>query len=581
MREPRSEVEARDRLLGKWFERVTSGQLRLPRFQRFESWGHGEVSSILEAVLRGLPAGAALVLEVGDHEKFNSRVIVGAPAPTDRVTEHLLDGQQRMTALYRAFHDDYPNRTYFLAFEKDDEGREQPVVVGQARWTRDGKSARYPLWADSPTEVHKRGLIPISLLRPGDIRHEIISWCDAATNDVGESRELEGIVSQLREGVATYNFPFLALPPTTPRDIALDVFINLNTKNVNLSPFDIVVAQLEEARGASLHELVEELNAAVPGLRRYREISEFILDVAALREDRPPTRSSYFKLDLNEVDASWSEIIDGLRFTVDFLETERVFDGERLPTVSVLPVLAAMHSDLPESLDAAGNARALLRAYVWRAFTTSRYEQSSATRSLQDLRGLRKEIASGGRTAPIFDEEAHPLPSVDEIVRAGWPKKKEILARGILAASLRAGAEDIADGSPATAVSLDRREYHHLFPDALLTGPGGLDADRSYRAVNCALITWKTNRKISAKEPLAYLRERVELATLGEAEIRRRLQTHLVPFDELAKAGGYAELGESTAQRIADDYDEFSRERAALIQSYLEGLCRGEQPPGQ
>ena len=568
-------MEARDRLLGTWFGRVSTGQLRLPRFQRFEAWSHNEVSSLLEAVLRGLPAGAALILEVGDEERFNSRPIIGAPPPIERVTEHLLDGQQRMTALFRAFNDDYENRTYFVAFEKEDDGREETVVVGQARWRRDGNEARYPLWADSPTELHKRGLIPIRLLRPGDIRSEIIEWCDAATDDVGASRELEGRISQLRETVATYNIPFLALPPATPKDVALDVFIKLNTSSVKLTPFDIVVAQLEEARGASLHELVDELNAAVPGVRRYRDITEFVLDVAALREDRPPTQSSYFKLDLANVDASWTDVIAGLRFTVAFLEDERIFDGDRLPTVSVLPVLAALHQEIPDGLDAAGNARALVRAYLWRAFTTSRYEQSSATRSLQDLRGLRKELSSGQRSAPIFDEELHPLPSHDEIVRAGWPKKKEVLARGILAASIRAGGEDLADGSVATSFNLANREYHHLFPDALLTGPGQLDSNMSFRAVNCALITWKTNRKISAKEPLTYLRERAELSAMGEDEIRRRLLTHLIPYQALAEAGGYREAGPDA---IASDYDRFRQARAELVEPYLTALCRGEQP---
>jgi len=47
--------------------------VRLPRFQRLESWSHAEVTSLLESVLRGLPAGAALVLEVGDREHFISR----------------------------------------------------------------------------------------------------------------------------------------------------------------------------------------------------------------------------------------------------------------------------------------------------------------------------------------------------------------------------------------------------------------------------------------------------------------------------------------------------------------------------
>jgi uncharacterized protein with ParB-like and HNH nuclease domain len=98
-------MEARDRLLGVWLDRARSGQVLLPRFQRHEVWTHYEVAAILEAVVRGLPVGAALVLEVGDKEKFESRMIQGISTPaSERVTEHLLDGQQRITALFRAFH---------------------------------------------------------------------------------------------------------------------------------------------------------------------------------------------------------------------------------------------------------------------------------------------------------------------------------------------------------------------------------------------------------------------------------------------------------------------------------------------
>ena len=63
-------------------------------------------------MLRGLPAGAALVLAVGDEEKFVSRPVVGAPDFPHKPTEHLLDGQQRITALWRSLHDDYDDRTY-------------------------------------------------------------------------------------------------------------------------------------------------------------------------------------------------------------------------------------------------------------------------------------------------------------------------------------------------------------------------------------------------------------------------------------------------------------------------------------
>lgn len=97
-------MEARNRTLTDWFTRVRTGQVLLPRFQRHEAWGPREITSLLENVLRGLPTGAALTLEIGDDEPFIARALVGAPIPTERVAVHLLDGQQRLTALWRALH---------------------------------------------------------------------------------------------------------------------------------------------------------------------------------------------------------------------------------------------------------------------------------------------------------------------------------------------------------------------------------------------------------------------------------------------------------------------------------------------
>jgi hypothetical protein len=52
----------------------------------------------------------------------------------------------------------------------------------------------------------------------------------------------------------------------------------------------------------------------------------------------------------------------------------------------------------------------------------------------------------------IFDGDQHPLPRLEELITA-WPKKKDRLARAILAIALKQGGVDLADGG---AVS---REY--------------------------------------------------------------------------------------------------------------------------
>jgi hypothetical protein len=245
---------------------------------------------------------------------------------------------------------------------------------------------------------------------------------------------------------------------------------------------------------------------------------------------------------------------------VAVLEEERVFDAARLPTVAVLPVVAALHIDMPTKGDAKGNARALIRAYVWRAFLCDRYTNAAATAAIQDLRGLRSVLRGAAERSKIniFDETQYPMPTADELIRVRWPKSKDIVARGILAASLRAGALDLADGVPISKEHLLLREYHHLFPDSLLIQDGGMGESESYRALNCALITWNTNRSIHAKEPLRYLRERVERGTLGEESIRSRLRSHLVPYDAL-NVGGYSEIADLEARKkmVRLDFESF------------------------
>jgi hypothetical protein len=311
------------------------------------------------------------------------------------------------------------------------------------------------------------------------------------------------------------------------------------------------------------------------------DVEDLVLDIAALRDDRPPTQASYFKLDLDRVVDEWSAIAAGIKWAISLLEEESIYDGKRLPTTAVVPILAALHEYVPEDSDEHGNARRLLRSYMWRSFLTSRYENQAATRQFQDLRGLRTRLrGEEGPEAPIFDEELFPLPTVEVLKRAGWPATKEILARGVLAVSLRAGARDIADDTPVTRDHLSRREYHHLFPQALLVNQGRVPEADTFRALNCALITWKTNRKISAKEPIRYLRDRVDRADLGEDEIVQRLASHLVPYEEL-NVGGYADLSDddARAEQIQADYEAFLDARAELVHQAALELCAGRRWP--
>src|SRR5699024_5293087 len=176
---------------------------------------------------------------------------------------------------------------------------------------------------------------PVRLLNP-DLEAEVRPWTEAATGadheDAAierllESRELEQEIKTWRNAVSNFNLPYLSLPADTPKHVALDVFIKMNTSAVRLTPFDIIVAQLEAHVGESLHDLLEKLRAEVPDAEQYDKIGDLVLNVASLREDRLPGQASYQRLDLSKVADDWDDIIGGIKWAVELLKEERVFDS--------------------------------------------------------------------------------------------------------------------------------------------------------------------------------------------------------------------------------------------------------------
>lgn len=235
-------MEARNRSLTDWLTRIRTRQIVLPRFQRFEAWSHSQIADLLNTVLKELPAGAVLTLEIGEKEPFLSRPIVGAPETGEKIVEHLLDGQQRLTAFWRSLNGGYEDRTFLIKIDKDEDLGLPFYATSIGRYKKNGKL--YPLWANSPKELWNRKFIPVSMLRPDpEAEKEFKEWASqASSGDPSVLLEIIEIGNKLRNKFATFNIPFLSLPATTKPEVALDVFIKMNTSSSPLSPFDIVVA---------------------------------------------------------------------------------------------------------------------------------------------------------------------------------------------------------------------------------------------------------------------------------------------------------------------------------------------------
>lgn len=494
--------ETEKRKIREWINEIARHRLALPRFQRMEAWGDRDVEDLLQSVVDQLPIGSVLLLQVADKPQFSHRPLEGAPETGERVRELLLDGQQRLTALWRSLNDDYPGTQYFVKIHPDEstEPEDLPLVRRVSFYWRDGK--KYPLWPSDPGKVHRRGLIPVSLLHP-NAEERATEWTREVVE--GDQLEYQSRLSKYREQVANYEIPYIALKPEAPPEAVITSFTKLNTQGTDLSAFDLVVAQME-AHDVDLHAMTRDLRSAVPHLRFFEKIDDLdLLRAVVLLDDRLPTQKRILRIEHEQLVSTWDGLIDGCRRALDFMQDEGVLDARRLPVKRIVPAMMALWTLAPDGGLREGDARRLLRAYLWQACFSDRYERGGMTPLLHDFRAIRRRLRGGDVAIPCFDEDDVELPTKKDLIHAGSPKKRNRLARSILCLSLRQGARDIHDERPATPESVQQREYHHLFPRAYLRDQGREeDPDR---ALNIALVTWQTNRSIAAKEPAKYLAE--------------------------------------------------------------------------
>lgn len=370
--------KALDRPVHQWLSDIAAGKLHLPSFQRGEAWDRRRIESMLRTIIRDLPLGITLVLDVGEEEQFHSRPLVTAPQTHAKVTEHLLDGQQRLTALWRSLKGNYEDRKFFVhhpLLDEDPQNDDDGVDVWSYTTWKNKNGQLMPRWTEDPAQCAQRGLVPVHLLDPAS-DDEVGAWIEKATSHLKPALHADSdatqifaameaydarrrflkddVVSPLRETVKHYRLPYLNLPASTPKSVALEVFINMNTNAKPLRPFDIVVAEVENATGARLQEMIDTFVAQHPHVGPFGSVSDLLLQTIALHQDLSPNKSGFFSLDADRLVKEWDLTLQGLLDAIELLGQMRIWDAERLPTAVAVPVVAAMFVRAPKLGDARG-----------------------------------------------------------------------------------------------------------------------------------------------------------------------------------------------------------------------------------
>ena len=89
----------------KIIEKITSGEIRIPAFQRDFVWEPNQVQFLMDSIFKGYPIGSLLLWRSREQLSYDRQLgPYSLPDPQkDYPIDYVLDGQQRITSIFSTF----------------------------------------------------------------------------------------------------------------------------------------------------------------------------------------------------------------------------------------------------------------------------------------------------------------------------------------------------------------------------------------------------------------------------------------------------------------------------------------------
>ena len=245
--------------LANMVSRLREGRYVIPDFQRDFEWEPWDINELMRSVFRDYYIGS-LLLWKGKDENFDAlscEAIYGFEGGDGR-THIVLDGQQRLTAMYYAFvAPDRPaprRRNRFLYFIKVDRFMEEAYDDAFVYdWTRRGLNI-----LRDPTRQFETHMFPLSVVGAGIwalanwVQDYEKYWSNAAGDTEGVEAESATVHAEnankfgeyLQEITLKYRISYIEMDEDLELPKVCDIFTKINSRGVRLDIFDLLNALL-------------------------------------------------------------------------------------------------------------------------------------------------------------------------------------------------------------------------------------------------------------------------------------------------------------------------------------------------
>ncbi len=464
-------------------QRVNTGDIKLPTFQRAQVWKIDQVIDFLDSIKNGYPVGSLLFwltfTKLGSERNIGGFNLPDTPEKYPR--NYVLDGQQRLSAIYAV-----------LSHSPDQ-------LEDRFRVVYDLIDHEFTEYREDPPPTH----LPLNILYN---TKEFLEFQDGLKAIKGGEIFIEE-AQQLWETFQNYVIPIVTVPEA-PIETVGTIFERINSRGTRLTLFDLMVAATWElADGEEFY-----LRDRVEIILEFMAEKDFggIEETTLLRALSVITNSSASRkailtirdLTKDELQVNLEKTRSALARAVDFLVTEvKVVSSDFLPYERQLILLAFLMSQKPsltsDKID-------VLRQWFWRTSFSQRYrrggeglfdeDMQEALRMLDKKKGLRR-----------FGS----LPESDFFITFQF-RKGAAAAQAFTALLATQGPRNITNSAVidiSTSLSqYNRKEFHHIFPQAYLKSQN-VEKDLINSLANICILTSSENKKIGSEEPSVYIKQ--------------------------------------------------------------------------
>lgn len=290
------------RQLSNLVTRIHGREIALPDFQRDFVWDATRTEELIQSIISEFPVGTLLLWKQGEGETFASRSFEGAPELGDkRPAELVLDGQQRLTALYQALTGAGDERFYLKVDEFVHAGKDYIKDFHEVDFEKAVISV--PVTVSKGQIKKNEELLGISHFPVCDVS-SFDDWLDDYVDKIvsedgnNNAKYLKSLYRRMRDKyivpLRSYGLPVLTLPETTPIEAVCTIFETLNRTGKPLGPFELLTARYYP-QGVNLRDLWVEAQDNYKALVDFKVDPYSILQTVCLRAYSSAQRSDVLK----------------------------------------------------------------------------------------------------------------------------------------------------------------------------------------------------------------------------------------------------------------------------------------------